>query len=332
MPVVAVKGLHAISLSPELVGASRSDMGDIRLLDSAGRAVPYLIREVVEPSRPDRFEPYTLLRNEALRYRTVLELERPAEQELEELHIWIRPTQVQKHVRVTGSDDRHDWFMVKDDHVVAQGAHGDPPHQLLLVVIPRSDYRYLRITLNDSLTPPMNVLGVGRFTDGSSRDPRFTVPEPLQFVQVDSGGASLLRIARSRPLLIERIGFAVADTGAYRRNGRIRTWKREVAGRGRKRHTVRYEEHRGSFVLASDEVHRTDIEPFRADSLEIMIDNGDDHPLRITGLWAASRQYVMLAHLDPGGPTCSPPATRSWMLLDTISRISPMNSRHLWTP
>lgn len=299
VPIVQGKGLHAITLSTELLGASLPGFGDLRLLDSMDKEVPYVIEEVIASGGHEHFEPYTLLRNEALRYSTMIELERPAGEDTEELHIWIRPTQVEKRVRITGSDDRKRWYMVKDDHVVAQGAHGDPPHQVLLVDIPRSDYRYLRIALNDSLTPPMKVMGVGRFISGLPDGPRYQAPLPLGFVQTDGGGTSTLRIERSTPVLIERLNLEVSDTGVYRRHGTIKAWRTEVVGRLRKQHAQRVGEQQGSFVLTSDAERSMETARFSADSFDVVIDNGDDRPLRFTSISVAARQRVLLAYLEP---------------------------------
>lgn len=163
LPVVGQAGVHAVVLSPELLGRSRMDLGDLRLLDSTGREVPYLVHRPPALPVQEVFVPYTVLRNEALAGRTEVELERPANELMEELDIRVRPADVRKWVRVTGSDDRVHWYMVKDDHLVAQGAIGRPPYQVLTVPVPRGDHRYYRITLNDSLTPPMQVLAVGHY-------------------------------------------------------------------------------------------------------------------------------------------------------------------------
>src|SRR5690606_22344025 len=99
LPPASRNGLHAIVLGPDLQGAARADLGDIRLLDSAGAQVPYVLRTAQRPQGPERLEAFELLRNEVLGHRTEVEIERPAEQLIDELHVWIKPIQAEKRVR-----------------------------------------------------------------------------------------------------------------------------------------------------------------------------------------------------------------------------------------
>ncbi|MBK8498438.1 MAG: hypothetical protein IPL52_06365 [Flavobacteriales bacterium] len=298
-------GLHAIDLSAELLGCSRGDLGDIRLFDSTGAETPYVIQRVMAPPRKERFVPYTLLRNEALKHSTMIEMERPEDATVDALHIWIRPVQVEKRVRITGSDDRQQWYMVKDEHVVAQGARGDPPHQVLQVSIPRSDYRYLRIAVNDSLTAPLRILGVGRFESDDPPEPRYGSAQRLAFTQHDSAGITTLRVERGTPLLVERLRYDVTDSGLFRRNGRVSVWRRfEHAGDRRKaehrRRIIRHADNVGWFSIGSDLPRVMDAGYFRADSFDVVIENGSDAPLTFTELVADAQQHVLIAQLKEG--------------------------------
>lgn len=300
VPAVERAGLYAIDLSAELLGCSRGDLGEIRLVDSTGAEAPYVIQRVMAPPHKERFVPYTLLRNEALKHSTVIELERPADATVDALHIWIRPVQVEKRVRITGSDDRQQWYMVKDEHVVAQGARGDPPHQVLQVAIPRSDYRFLRIAINDSLTAPLRILGVGRFERDDPPEPRYGTAHRLAFTQHDSAGVTTLRVERGTPLLVERLRYAVSDSGLYRRNGSVALWRWVESGRKRAKKPVRFADNVGWFSIGSDLPRVMDAGYFRADSFDVVIENGNDAPLRFTELIADAQQHVLIAQLDTG--------------------------------
>lgn len=299
MPLVHEAGLHAIALSPEMLGASRSDLGDIRIVDAQGVDVPYVLREVATPGDHGRFIPFQLVRNEVRDRVTVLELERPADQELEALHIWIRPTETEKQVRITGSDDRHEWYMVKDEHLVAQGARGDPPHQVLTVRLPRNDYRFLRLTLNDSVSAPLNVLGVGRFADGETPGWRYVETPSLSFVQADSARESRLSLALGVPLLAERLAFRVSDTGLYRRDARLEARRRATMRKGHHAVPMQWTERLADDVIASDRAAFFDMAPARIDTFDLVVSNGDDRPLRFVDIRILARERVLLARLEP---------------------------------
>ena len=298
VPSVVAKGLHAIVLTPGLLGVSRADHGDLRLLDSAGNEVPYVLRSSKDVPSPE-FITYPLIENTSYDKTTVVELERPDDRVLEDLSIWIRPLEDQKRLRVTGSDDRKQWYMVKDDHLVMQGAMGTPPLQVLMLHLPPTDYKYLRIQMNDSLTPPMQVLGVGHF-QRALVEPRYVTSEKVEWSQRDSASFSVIRVRGPHRLLIDRLRYTVSDTGNYFRRCTLRTWSERAEGRGRKQHTVREERTIASFVMGSDRDHVADIRSVRLDSFDLVIDNGDDRPLRFTELELSAREQLMLAHLVPG--------------------------------
>lgn len=316
VPAPPQKGLHAITLSAELLGCSRADLGDIRLFDSTGAQVPYVIEQVRSTAAHGAFHPFSVVRNEVLDRSTIIEFERPADGAVETLHIRIRPLDAEKKVRVTGSDDRKAWYMVKDEHVVAQGARGDPPHQVLILDLPRSDYRYFRLTLNDSLTAPMRVLGVGRFGEATAASPRFLDAGAMAFTQRDSARTSVISVRSARPVLVERLAYKVSDTVRYRRDARILRWRWGTMRKGLQEVRSRSAEEVARTGIASDRASLIEVPSARLDTFEVRIDNGDDRPLRFAELWPQVVHRVMLAELRPGmryrlstgDPSLAPPA------------------------
>jgi hypothetical protein len=300
VPLVTAKGVHAITLSAELLGSARSDLGDIRLLDSTGTEVPYVLREVARAPGPEHFVAFNLLRNAVLPHRTELEIERPAGEAIEELHVWIKPIDAEKRVRITGSDDRRAWYMVKDEHVAVRGSRGEPPHQVLVLRTPRSDYRYLRLTLNDSLTAPMKVLGIGRFVPEQAPEAVHGPPVDLPFTRKDSARWTILRVASPNALLIERLAFTVQDTAPFLRTAELSAWRSAEVREGRRTRTERWRETMGTFTIQRRGGCAFSLMPARLDTFEIRIDNGDDLPLRISAVSAQCRQRVLLARLEPG--------------------------------
>ena len=298
LPTIERSGLHAIILGPELIGASREDIGDLRLVDSTGQDVPYLLRMAGSGPVRSRFVPYELVRNEVLPKSTVVEIERPQDQQIDELHIWVRPVEVRKQVRITGSDNGTKWYMVKDDHVVPQGARGEPPHQVLLLEVPRSDYRYLRITLNDSLTAPMQILGVGRFVE-QALPARYT-EATINWQQRDSAGTTTLYVSAERPVLVERISYAVRDTLPFHRSGQMRAKHSTEIRDRRKRRTVEQEMTLAYFTLASDLDHVITLPGSQEKEFDLRIDNRDDRPLRFSDLKVYQVERTILANLEPG--------------------------------
>lgn len=302
VPAPHITGRQAIELSPELLGVSRADLGDIRLLDSTGQEVPYVLQRAEAPMPTVATTSYPVLRNEVEGRTTVVELEAAAPGFAPQFELVMRPAEVDKKVRVLGSDDRRRWYMVQDRRSAPRLLQQDPPRQALMIATPPHDYRYLRIVLDDSLTAPINIIeavhrGEGR-TTAASRS-RGT----LTWQQVDSAGLTRLRVTGPHPLLLDRLRFTVSDSGDFLRTGRV------VA---RDTMPIRYPKPRqeryalvdrpvGACVIAS---HRPSvIELARAERLgtfELVVDNGDDRALHFTALEGEVAKHVLLADLRAG--------------------------------
>lgn len=299
LPPVPLPGLYAVSLSPEILGNSAPDLRNLRLFDASGAEIPFVLAPSTDQRPAGAFVSFPLVRNEVQDQRTLIELERPADRVLDMLHIRVRPVDVQKHVRILGSDDREQWFLVKEDHMVAQGARGDPPHQFLSIDIPRTDYRWLRLLLNDSLTAPMQVLGVGYF---NTEEPptRYVSSSPLEWTQKDTAQETRIRIRADRPIRVDRFRFVVVDTGQFLRSGQLRSWRTETYGKGARLRRSKAQRRVASFVIASDLAPIVDLPSSVLDTFDLVIDNGNDRPLRFSTLEAFAHQHLILARLSPG--------------------------------
>lgn len=293
-------GMQAIQLAPELLGASRQDLGDIRLVDSTGKQLPYFLREASPSVGRGAFIPFRLIRNETLRYRSEIELERPEGVVIDELHLWIRPTEASKSARITGSDDRESWYMVKDGLLEANTPRGDPPREIRRITLPPSDYRYLRVVMNDSLTAPLQVLGVGRFDEDRLTPPCFGPALALPFEQSDSVGISRLHVALDHAVLADRLAYVVMDSTNYLREAYVEIRLPSSFTKGR-REVQRYVTRR--FPIGHIDSNRDDLlEPngLRLDTFDLVVVNGDDAPLRFAKLEALPRCRFLIADLAVG--------------------------------
>jgi hypothetical protein len=183
---------------------------------------------------------------------------------------------------------------------VIHGTRGDPPHQVLSINLPKSDYRYLRLTLNDSITAPVQVIDVGRYVGGSSLEARFVAASATPFAQQDSGSTSVLHVRLDAPVLVERIALGVRDSVRYRRSGQVRSWRRVAVREGRRRTSRRSQVDQGGFVISSDGAAAFQVPATRLDTFEVLIHNGDDRPLRFDRLRLEARHRILLAQLRPG--------------------------------
>lgn len=295
---VAQGGYHTIVLSPEVVGRSREDLSDLRLLDDAGREVAYFAER--EPAMYERTwsRSYKLLRNERAGRWTVVEMEADSAALVDEIQVRVRNARVGKRARITGSDDRKDWYMIQDE-CLSVGESGDAPSVLRFVDLPLSDYRYYRIALDDSLSAPVQVLDLGHSAP-SRHEGRYTPIEGLRYSRVEDHRTTRIALSGPHPFRADRVIVDIRSEVPFLRKGRF---FRNVAYtvRDRKRDVVRWQqEDLGSFMLARATRGVLPGPHAPVDTLWMEIGNGDDRPLHITVIRAFQLEQRLVARLNAG--------------------------------
>lgn len=296
-------GYHAILLSPELVGLSAPDLRDLRLWDDAGREVPFLLQ--VEPRMKDDvlLQPFTLLRNEVLPGKaTVVEIDAGAGTLLDALHLRINKARVSKPMRLTGSDDRTNWYMVRDARLDL-GLSGSPgTDELRIVDLAPSRYRYYRLVLDDSLTAPVRILDVGHTARVRTMGDHVRI-EAVEWHQNGPESGGRVFVTGSHPLVVEGMRYTVRGKDRYHRDGSILTERVMEERIGRRRKAVRtrtVQRKLASLTLTSFDGGWIDGLDVRADDLSIELENGDDSPLEFATLELWQLERRMIADLSPG--------------------------------
>jgi hypothetical protein len=299
VPLVDKAGSYRIVLSPEFVGCSRMELGDVRLLDSTGEEVPYVLDIAMRYKTNGEFHDFVVTRNEVVGKRTLLELDRPdAGILVDHISLRLRNAEVAKKVEITGSDDGTNWYVIKNDRL--QLVRGIQLANLTQeITLPPTDYRHYRIALNDSLTAPVRVLGAQWFSQARSYG-EYSVAQGVRWSQRDSAGTTRIHIASSFPHPIDRIQFAVSDTQAYHRACDLVAWRTNTTGRGSKKRTWRSAETLASFYFSSEDGPIVDLPGVRAVTFDLVFDNGDDQPLHFTDVRFMQLERTITANLQPG--------------------------------
>lgn len=291
-------GPHLIMLSPEVVSRSQPSLHDIRIFALDGTLVPYLTRTETARLNETYTVPFAVLRNERVGRRTVVEFEVPTGTLMDGFELGIRNAQVSKSARITGSDDRSQWFMVKDESLALSG--DGAARGLRWMDLPLSDHRYYRIELNDSLTAPVQVLGVGHTVQARSEG-RYVSAGNVRWDRHEEKGRTVFRIYGDHPLVIDRIHYTTSDTAPFLRNGELYTTRSEWRTERRNRKVLHTERETFSTrILASYQRSVIEGPHVAVDTLYLEVQNGDDRPLAITSLDMLQLQRTLFAPLSAG--------------------------------
>ena len=299
LPTVEKAGLHRIVLSPEMVGRSREDLGDVQLVDSAARAIPYVLEVAEEAESVETMRDFDILRNDVVGKQTILEFSSTkALPVVHDISLRIRNAQVRKEVGLSGSDDGFRWFFIKKDILQLSGG-GSETSALRMIDLPASDYLFYRLVLNDSLTEPVQVLNV-QWLGSAERRPTLTPINDAHWAQFEDAETQHLELIVPYTATVDQMVITVGDSGDYHRDCRLLVRRNSFEYERGKRRSVSRMEQVAAFALTSRTLNTVEILGLREDTFAIVIQNGDDLPLSIKNVRCFQRERSLRAELRLG--------------------------------
>ncbi len=292
---VPAAGLVRIDLPPSALSAARPALEDLRVLDSAGQEVAFLVeRPAPKPAAQQRPKSF---RAKVEAGATVLAIETGIDTPIGGLALESPSGAFMKLARIEGSADGETWTQLVASRPILHLPNG--VKQLDAYFAP-GIWKYLRVTLDDrrSLPAPFSgALLLGESTEAPTTDVKATIqsrdesPGVTRFT-VDLGGANLrvaqIHLETSDPLFTRDITIA----------------EPEISEDGiRERQTASGTVHR--IAVDDDVAEQLDVRierQLKARELFVFIRNQDSPPLTITGVRATLRPARLLFLARETGP------------------------------
>lgn len=279
LPKVGNDAFYRIDLPYEVLGGARPDLADLRITDDKGKEVAWLLREDVESKNSNEFIPLPMDVSSMPR-RTDL-LITGAGKPLASFFLRIKNADVSKEAALLGSDDGVKWFAVKDRFQLSRANDSNQTEALLGVTFPLSDYQYYKLSLNDSLSAPLNVIGVGQMK-AESYNKQHLLEVPLARSRVSTHEKETeIELVLPFKFQFERLDFYISSPRYFRRN-------------------LRLAQPFGEAVVLSDaggSPQPVSMSGY-SDTLRLSISNGDDRPLGIDSIKVYVRKYSVVAALE----------------------------------
>jgi hypothetical protein len=303
-------GLIKLSLPVETINAARPGLEDLRIFDSAGKEVPYLIERPVRNTAAV-FSPKNFTVNLS-GLATVITLETGLPQVLDALTLETPASGFIKAVRVDGSNDGQAWRTLVSGRPVFRQPNGA---NQLRVEFPKGTWSFLRVTVDDKRAEAIPFTGAKLHVVTEEAAPSESLPVTIADRTESEGQTRLTLDLGASHLTLASLRF---ETGEPLFTRSISLAERQVVENAVTEH-----------VLARDTIYRVDIEGFkRAERLDIpldlpmegrellvLIDNADSQPLQISAVRSARRPVfaVFLAQqagayqVVTGNPRCAAP-------------------------
>lgn len=167
--VVSQSGYYNIELNQQLIAASlKSDFGDMRILDSQNKEVPYFVRSDNPVKEINRFIPYKIESSFIKDSVNTQIIDNNALEEINRIYIVVSNAETAKYIQVRGSNDLNQWYIVKRQSNVTYSGFGQEDNSEILVIdVPKGNYRYYELRLTTDQRSPVEILRVGKFSNSN---------------------------------------------------------------------------------------------------------------------------------------------------------------------
>ena len=153
-------GYYALQLDAEVLAGADPSLSDLRLVTDAKAEQPYELRVESDQQRlePVPVRPYNVSRVPKRGRRFEVDLG-AAERMTSQLTIESPDRDFRYQVTVEGSPDSREWAVLRKDGAIFD-FRGDAQARSMLVNVPETTFRFLRVTVHDTDAHPFTVSGV----------------------------------------------------------------------------------------------------------------------------------------------------------------------------
>lgn len=297
VPAVTSRGYYSLVLSPQLLGKQGGDLADLRLLNDQNQEVPYLLRKERDVAVTSLYKEYEIIekayKKDAISH---LIFSNPDKKAIDNISFLVKNTDVQKRARLSGSDDKQNWYVIKNNYLLHSMKSEDETTELKILNFPLSDYAYFKLEIDDNWRLPINILGVGYYdtekVKGLSTTFDWTITE-----QKDSLKTTYVRLDLPDTTYLENLKVEVSGAEYYSRYTKVMV-KREYVNR--KKRKVESLEFVGSFELNSNSPNKVSLRGLSTKTLYLEIDNQDNPPLKVERVTGSMLNQYLIAELKEG--------------------------------
>lgn len=289
-------GYHQILLSPAVTAQMAEDLVDIRLYDSTGTEVPYVFKQQIHSSRILGFTEFPIVEkdyNSSWQWESRFIIQTPEKPLLDRLYLSVANFEARKKVRLSGSDDKKQWFVIKDGYVMYGASNDTSASSITVLAFPKSQYEYYKIEIDDYWKKdPINLLAVGTTSETYNNGTLQSI-EGIRMAQSDSleSKASHIAVDLGGNHFFDKIRLDFADQGNYYRRVVFskKVWTSDS--------TFVYNSFRDKWI-SSTSLNEFIFRNERTEEIRMVIENKDDQPLKLISCTVFQLKSHLVGKLD----------------------------------
>lgn len=292
---ISSAGFYKIQLPPAITSKFRSDFSDIRIVDAKQQEVPYIAQSEQATAPTILFKEYKILKLDKDKKETTLTLQNPAKSKIDNIQLVIKNADVNKVLRLSGSNDNTQWYIIKDNYLISDVYSQVETSVVKIFNFPLSDYEFFKIDISDSLSPPLNILKAGYY-DTHSENAKYTEVQSPAVSQSDSTKTKIswIKISFAEPQLIDKISFEVKGPNYFLRDCQIGIREERILKNKRKQ--INFTPI-SDFKISSNGNNTSYLNNFRSKEFFIKIFNNDNPPLQIVSVQCCQINHCVIAYL-----------------------------------
>jgi hypothetical protein len=298
LPSVPADGFYRVQLSPAVTPYLNSSFSNARIYDPQGREVPYVFQEEQPLYAKQQFREYTIVeKTQEAKCCTSLILSNPDRRPINNISLQIRNADVSKDAILSGSDDRTNWFVIRDRFTLTALDNANGTAEVKAVNFPLSDYAYYRQQIADSTSGPLNILKAGYYDVLTYTGAYAEVPVRQQLVtDTTAKKKTYIRLVFDTAHVVDKVTLTMTNAPYFLRQATV--YARQM--RETKKGEVAYYEAITNLEVSSKQASDVHLEAVKTSELMIAVDNGSNPPLTVATAKASQLNRYLIAWLKKG--------------------------------
>jgi hypothetical protein len=291
---VTANGLHKLVLPIEIRSFSKEDLSDFRILDSKGNEVPYFSDKNAEAISNSSYKEYKIIsKSEIPKKQSLFIFENP-EKTINQVALTIANYDGEKNYSLSGSNDQKQWFGISNNNYLSDLNASDATFVSKTIEFPLTNYKYIKIDLDDKKSLPIRIIAVGNF----NLKTQLTTLLPVAFKQktiteLKSEKKTQIHVVFENTNFLDQIHFDIPNPKMYKRYAtiyKIVSEKIKHKFEDRKIGLI-------SFELNSNSPNTFNLATLHEKEFYIEIENDDNQPLEIKNIQFSQIPVLVIADL-----------------------------------
>ncbi len=283
IPGLQGEGYYRLLLSPDVRARAASDGADLRLVDSAGNYVPYLLRTEMPVSQAQDLTVLPSKSTTDAKFETIIIENRDA-QPLAQLVLTLRNKAQSTYAQLSGSDDENQWFDISSNIILSPSSEMQADTFDQQISFPPVKYKKLRLTIKLNKVIPINIIKAAIVKPLLTNGRYTAIPAPV-ISQRDSGKKTYVWLEYKEAYTIDRLNVAVSGSRFYHRQ--VNLYTRDTSGWMEQ----------GTAMLSSTSGNEISVN-VRTKHLRLVIENEDNTALQVQAAEGLQLNTYLIGYLD----------------------------------